>query len=173
MVAKFDARWLPRTFLVLLESLLNKTPSMRPTCERVTEAIRKGKVDLPHLLHSQSSNPFRQFDPIRETPTENLPLAMVVNSSPQGAYFTPEDEILPRETVVSEKLILSVPSPTEVSGSEDRLLQSWFNWGTFNILLDTNQGRRWAEMMMKFIRSLLLIVKVMTLRGMWDRKSVV
>lgn len=29
---------------MLLENLLNKMPGVRPTCERVAEAIRKGKV---------------------------------------------------------------------------------------------------------------------------------
>jgi hypothetical protein len=89
-----------------------------------------------------------------------------MNSSPHGAYFTPEDEILPQETVMSEKLILTLPSPSEDSGSEDHLLQSWLQWGTFKIPLDANQGRRWTEMMIRLIRSLLLITKVMTLRGM-------
>jgi hypothetical protein len=44
LVAAFEARRLPRSFLVLLESLLNKTPAARPSCERVAGAIREGKV---------------------------------------------------------------------------------------------------------------------------------
>lgn len=50
LAANFDARWLPETFLVLLERLLNKTPSMRPTCEKIAEAIRNGKVILLFLF---------------------------------------------------------------------------------------------------------------------------
>ena len=34
LVAAFEARRLPRSFLVLFESLLNKTPAARPSCER-------------------------------------------------------------------------------------------------------------------------------------------
>jgi len=79
-------------------------------------------------------------------------------------HLTREAESL-QESIVSEKLILTLPSPAEVSGSEESLLQSWFNWGVFKLLLDTHQGRRWAEMVMRLIRSLLLIAKVMTLRG--------
>jgi hypothetical protein len=46
LVTAFTRRRLPRTFLVLLESLLNVVPSTRPTCERVSSAIREGKVRL-------------------------------------------------------------------------------------------------------------------------------
>lgn len=44
LVAAFEARRLPRAYLVLLESLLNVNPSARPTCERVLNAIREGRV---------------------------------------------------------------------------------------------------------------------------------
>ena len=44
LVSAFEARRLPRAFLVLLENLLNKTPSVRPSSERVATAIRDGKV---------------------------------------------------------------------------------------------------------------------------------
>ena len=40
----FESRRLPQTFLVLLESLLNIVPSSRPSCERVSSAIREGMV---------------------------------------------------------------------------------------------------------------------------------
>lgn len=40
----FDSRHLPRTLLVLLESLLNIKPLARPSCERVLLAIKEGKV---------------------------------------------------------------------------------------------------------------------------------
>lgn len=44
LVTAFEARRLPRTFLLLLEGLLNKVPSTRPSCERVSVAIKEGKV---------------------------------------------------------------------------------------------------------------------------------
>ncbi|KAG6872095.1 hypothetical protein C0995_013019 [Termitomyces sp. Mi166 len=44
-VTAFEARRLPKSFLVLLESLLNVNPSSRPSCERVTNAIKDGKLD--------------------------------------------------------------------------------------------------------------------------------
>ena len=44
LVAAFEAQRLPRSFLVLLESLLNETPAAKPSCERVAGAILEGKV---------------------------------------------------------------------------------------------------------------------------------
>jgi hypothetical protein len=44
LVSGFEARKLPRAFLVLLENLLNKTPSGRPSSDRVAKAIIDGKV---------------------------------------------------------------------------------------------------------------------------------
>ena len=49
--AAFKAWRLPQSFLVLLESLLNKTPVARPSCERVAGAIWEGKVGC-YLLSS-------------------------------------------------------------------------------------------------------------------------
>ncbi|KZP23449.1 kinase-like protein [Athelia psychrophila] len=45
LVAAFEARRLPRAYLVLLESLLSVNPAARPTCERVLSAIREGRLD--------------------------------------------------------------------------------------------------------------------------------
>lgn len=44
LVSAFEARRLPRAYLVLLEGLLNVNPTARPTCERVLMAIREGRV---------------------------------------------------------------------------------------------------------------------------------
>ena len=40
----FTSRRLPRSYLVLLESLLNVSPVARPTCEKVLAALHLGKV---------------------------------------------------------------------------------------------------------------------------------
>ncbi|KAG6844144.1 hypothetical protein H0H87_009487 [Tephrocybe sp. NHM501043] len=45
LVKAFETRRLPRSYLVLLESLLNITPLSRPSCERVANAIKDGKLD--------------------------------------------------------------------------------------------------------------------------------
>ena len=45
----FTSRRLPRSYLMLLESLLNVSPAARPTCEKVLAALHLGKVCfLPH-----------------------------------------------------------------------------------------------------------------------------
>jgi len=45
LVTTFETRRLPRAYLVLLESLLNINSSGRPTCARVSSAIREGRLD--------------------------------------------------------------------------------------------------------------------------------
>ncbi|KAL1761403.1 kinase-like domain-containing protein [Schizophyllum commune] len=46
----FKARRLPRAYLILLESLLNPSPSGRPSCEKVVSAVRMGQVRPPSFL---------------------------------------------------------------------------------------------------------------------------
>src|SRR6266404_1375922 len=49
----FSSRRLPRSYLVLLESLLNVSPAVRPSCEKVLAALHLGKVRFCVLsLHS-------------------------------------------------------------------------------------------------------------------------
>ncbi len=64
----FTSRRLPRSYLVLLESLLNASPTARPSCEKVLAALHLGKVGSlirPRLLRTdsrlvRSSNLFRR-----------------------------------------------------------------------------------------------------------------
>lgn len=44
LLAVFESRYLPRAFLILLESLLCVNPSGRPTTERIMSAMREGRV---------------------------------------------------------------------------------------------------------------------------------
>ena len=65
----FTSRRLPRTYLVLLESLLNVSPATRPSCEKVLAAIHLGKVGFtslffsPPLAYDFFSSP--QFNPVQ------------------------------------------------------------------------------------------------------------
>ncbi len=52
----FTSRRLPRSYLVLLESLLNVSPAARPTCEKLLAALHLGKVCF--LLHHHPSPVF-------------------------------------------------------------------------------------------------------------------
>ncbi|RDB27537.1 putative serine/threonine-protein kinase iksA [Hypsizygus marmoreus] len=70
MVTAFEARRLPRTYLVLLESLLNVVPSARPSSDRVLSAIREGRLDplKDDFLHMSVASslvavPHRRSDP--------------------------------------------------------------------------------------------------------------
>ena len=50
----FTSRRLPRSYLVLLESLLNVPPVTRPTCEKVLAALHLGKVCSLIVEHTTS-----------------------------------------------------------------------------------------------------------------------
>jgi hypothetical protein len=50
MTAALQARRISRAFLLLLEKLLNTVPSARPSCDRVSSAIREGKVGAPSRI---------------------------------------------------------------------------------------------------------------------------
>ncbi|KAF8067893.1 kinase-like domain-containing protein [Lyophyllum atratum] len=65
LVTAFEARRLPRSFLVLLESLLNVAPSGRPSCERVASAIKEGKTSAASSLVPANLRPSGHvgFDP--------------------------------------------------------------------------------------------------------------
>ena len=54
----FTSRRLPRSYLVLLESLLNVSPAARPTCEKVLAALHLGKVCPLIIRFSQAHNWF-------------------------------------------------------------------------------------------------------------------
>jgi hypothetical protein len=68
----FTSRRLPRSYLVLLESLLNVSPAARPTCEKVLAALHLGKVSRVPLIirsvspasHELTTHRFSQFNPI-------------------------------------------------------------------------------------------------------------
>ncbi|EGO03307.1 hypothetical protein SERLA73DRAFT_46206 [Serpula lacrymans var. lacrymans S7.3] len=68
LVTSFESRRLPRAFLYLLESLLNVTPSSRPSCERVLGAMREGRVSF-FLIPSLATG---GCHPIRFIVTKNL-----------------------------------------------------------------------------------------------------
>ncbi|EKM75829.1 hypothetical protein AGABI1DRAFT_45808 [Agaricus bisporus var. burnettii JB137-S8] len=44
LAVAFEARRLSKNYLILLESLLNRTPSARPSCVRISMAVQEGKV---------------------------------------------------------------------------------------------------------------------------------
>jgi hypothetical protein len=70
----FTSRRLPRSYLVLLESLLNVSPVTRPTCEKVLAALHLGKVcsliiDRPTSVFRTSSQLVCSSIPFRRSRT--------------------------------------------------------------------------------------------------------
>ncbi|KAK2465120.1 hypothetical protein APHAL10511_002928, partial [Amanita phalloides] len=53
MVTAFEARRLPRSFLILLESLLNIVPQSRPSVERISAALREGKFQSQEKVRNR------------------------------------------------------------------------------------------------------------------------
>ncbi|KAH0582026.1 hypothetical protein H2248_011681 [Termitomyces sp. 'cryptogamus'] len=76
LATAFETRRLPRSFLILLESLLNVIPSSRPSCERVTNAIKDGKLDplKDDFLHANgtSSVAIRRLESFGHSPSPSL-----------------------------------------------------------------------------------------------------
>jgi len=105
-----------------------------------------------------------------EVPSTNLPLARPrVGGSPPGTHVPPpvEDENSP----LTEKLpLLALPSPPNILGDEDQVPQSWFATRIFKLWLSLNhtdprrEGRTSASTAMRLVRTLLLVVKVLTIR---------
>ena len=94
-----------------------------------------------------------------------------MSGTPPGTHVSPplEDENPP----LTEKLpLLTLPSPPNILGDEDQIPQSWFTTRIFKLWLSLNhtdprrgeRGRSLASTAMKLVRSLLLVVKVLTIR---------
>ncbi|TFK71136.1 kinase-like protein [Pluteus cervinus] len=84
-VTAFEARRLPRSFLILLEGLLNVTTITRPSCERVLSAIRDGKLDPLRPRPSGS----------RSGPTSLIPMTRLRSDAPGStlAPFVPVPQV--------------------------------------------------------------------------------
>ncbi|KAF8157058.1 kinase-like domain-containing protein [Crassisporium funariophilum] len=191
LVAGFEARKLPRAFLVLLENLLHKTPVSRPSCERVAAAIRDGKLD-----------------PLEDSQTGSLPLSRPwmdtgtgdggnrTSSSPSGSGNGGGEIALAPE----KARLLALPSPIDVLGPEEGSWRSWMStkgwigvgkaWGRWILgrsvtaraagirkrsgeggtgsrgrrrIAREDKARRWRSIGLRVMRSFLLIAKVMTI----------
>ncbi|KAF8189776.1 kinase-like domain-containing protein [Mycena galopus ATCC 62051] len=118
LVIQFETRRLPRAFLVLLESLLHVAPSGRPSCERVSIAIREGRLDPAPLrtvrIQSDSSlipAPRRLSDPV-VVPDEPAELTIDQRSDRDvSAAQVPDGDTDWEEETKS--MLLSLPAPME------------------------------------------------------------
>ncbi|EGO29082.1 hypothetical protein SERLADRAFT_412726 [Serpula lacrymans var. lacrymans S7.9] len=96
LVTSFESRRLPRAFLYLLESLLNVTPSSRPSCERVLGAMREGRFDPVTPVPNQASSSLipvvRKMSDERQGPSSPTYDGELVNSPSNGHYTERGDE---------------------------------------------------------------------------------
>ncbi|KAJ7752461.1 kinase-like protein [Mycena maculata] len=126
LAVQFEARRLPRAFLVLLEGLLHVVPSGRPSCERVATAIREGRLD-PILIGSgrRPNEDINSLIPVARRPSDGE-----VSPSPSVTQATPspdqqsddgqdgdekrldDDESWDAET---KSLLLGLPAPIDTN----------------------------------------------------------
>ncbi|TFK41747.1 kinase-like domain-containing protein [Crucibulum laeve] len=165
LVTSFEARRLSRAFLVLLESLLNKAPGGRPTAERVSIAIRDGKLD-----------PLRQASSSLDTTiSELVPLSRIRSraSDEDTALHDPRFEM---DMATERTRLLGLPSPPlpekEVSLSQRWLWQvkSWTGLST-GAEIGVRRRRIPRRMWMRLWRSCLLVAKVLTIPSLCPSPS--
>ncbi|KAF9525399.1 kinase-like domain-containing protein [Crepidotus variabilis] len=161
-VAGFEARRLPRAFLVLLEGLLHKMPSARPSCERVANALREGKLD-----------------PLPDIPIAELPLSRPQRtlSGSENVTPSPSSKHSPEVPTANEKPLLALPSPPEVLGSEDTARRSRSStrnigrWLHGDDVSRTERHRRLRSTGIRFMRSSLLVAKALSIPRMCGADS--
>ncbi|KAF9564514.1 kinase-like protein [Agrocybe pediades] len=124
LVAGFEARRLPRAFLVLLENLLHKSPAGRPSCERVSIAIKEGKLDPLSDTQSTQSLPLARPRPAEPSPPIEV-------TTPGGENLDPTTEENARILHAVERSILALPSPIEILGPEEGSWRTWLSWGSW------------------------------------------
>lgn len=161
LVSTFEARRLSRAYLVLLEGLLHRTPSTRPSSDRIATALRDGKLD-----------PLRTPPPTSKGSPSGSPDALVPISRSQG-HSSPESLALAAEGNSSSSsegtkrlsLPSSEPAPRDKPKPPRTLTwleaaQSSKAWKTVGTFLRNRQGR----LASRVVRGLVLMLKVMSVQ---------
>lgn len=99
-VTTFETRRISRNFLILLEGLLNKSPNTRPSCERISNALKEGKLD-----------------PLKESPKHNDSVSLVPLARCAFVASTTVEPVLPsgelteqsQEAMDGNETIISAP----------------------------------------------------------------
>ncbi|KAJ2929458.1 hypothetical protein H1R20_g7635, partial [Candolleomyces eurysporus] len=172
LVAAFETRRLPRTFIVLLEGLLHRTPSGRPSCDRVATAIREGKLDplRPTPRKSREAN-------LTRSPDALVPRARARSRSSSPKDGNPQGSPPPSSSSERTKLLSLPPSAEQPPPPDDgkppgpsgwlmsvwnarcEALRSSRTWKTVDRAMRSRRGR----FSMKLVRSLVLVSKVLSL----------
>ncbi|KAF9482726.1 kinase-like protein [Pholiota conissans] len=170
LVIGFETRRLPRAYLVLLESLLYKSPAGRPSCERVSTAIREGKLDPLEETITSPSTMLSVGRPRANTITSATPI-------PEPLVPLAATEPLSSETT----RLLALPPPDEILGPEQRQWRMWLSRTLWiyhsalrlvfgkDVLRPSRRRpdsvvatRRW-RVGMRLFRSVVLVAKVMSI----------
>ncbi|EFI26761.1 other/IKS protein kinase [Coprinopsis cinerea okayama7 len=185
LVTSFEARRLPKAFLVLLERLLDKSPAGRPSCDRVVTAVREGKAKL---------------DPLSEVPRRrsgsNSPDALVpVNRKRPSTEATIEETqdatVHPAVSSEDKRRLLGLPPPSEILGPDENEKKSFINrlrsnWNYGRLIVRRNpvwkaigkaMRSRNGRIGLRIVRSCILVSKILSiprvrrLSTMWLRSS--
>ncbi|KAI0691857.1 kinase-like domain-containing protein [Cytidiella melzeri] len=164
LVTAFESRYLPRAFLVLLENLLHRRPSIRPTCEKVLAAIREGALDPltpPSAADSRASN---SLVPAQRSSDENIsrpPLQAATSSNIEEIELPQWADEPSREGQVgdeSEKRVpLRLPSPPLPQRAPLLRLRLWQR----DVLV--LQGPPPKTLVVRTIKSVLLVAKAFSI----------
>ncbi|KAL0958459.1 hypothetical protein HGRIS_000601 [Hohenbuehelia grisea] len=141
LTTAFEARKLPRAFLILLEGLLNVKPAIRPSADRVSTAIREGKLDPIHAMpddaslvavttHRSAPRP-ASLSPLVEASAIEEEDPVVHDESADLSRATDDagfDSDTPTELESERKPILELPSPSPTTSSNARRLPSLSWW---------------------------------------------
>ncbi|KAF6756309.1 other/IKS protein kinase [Ephemerocybe angulata] len=161
LVTTFESRRLSRAYLVLLEGLLHKSPTSRPSSERVATAIREGKLD-----------PLRTPPGSAQRSKDGSPDALIPVTRP-ASHSTPELQNLSRDSNNSSgsdgaPMRLSLP-PSAKGAEKPTGTPSWVSrqkkavqkskaWKRVGAFLKSRNGR----FSLKAVRSLVLVSKVLS-----------
>ncbi|KAF8898129.1 kinase-like domain-containing protein [Gymnopilus junonius] len=139
LVTGFEGRRLPRSFLVLLETLLHKVSASRPSCDRVKVAIQEGK-----------------FDPLGPSPSLTLARPWTVSSASQISEERSEAPIS------GSPPLLALPSPVEILGPAEVLYRKERPRKKKKRNGIVHRGGR-SGLSLRLLRSTLLVIKVLTI----------
>lgn len=148
----FEARRLSSNFLILLEGLLNKVPNTRPSCGRISQAIKEGKLDP--LKENLNPSSLSSLIPLKR---DSFGMDAIIESSPdsdvQGELqeqlqetrdiaFVSDSDDTSGSTPPRKSPILGLPSPADSFDSVD---------GTQNDTQATTLRARWRKRVLRLL----------------------
>ncbi|KAF8630993.1 hypothetical protein AX15_002685 [Amanita polypyramis BW_CC] len=190
MVTAFEARRLPRSFLILLESLLNIVPSSRPSVERVSTALREGKFNpqdtqrrsfMMPVVRRQSTSPdlAGQRAPEVRPDLHNATGGDKQRSLPVTSEPVDGEEERQRQVFITEMMrerVKLLGPPEGIGADPDRpapeiwrvLLRRWARASRVWVRARANVTK---EVYMRMVKSCILVIKVFTISHLCTRNN--